>query len=114
MEDKIFSFVRNFKEYGYYKRNITAVAKLLKKKFPSLSEDECLAILNHYCALYEKVGNLVHSDKESVLLYYHDHKIKDWLLEKKILPDKKFEEKLNGEKLILTISYFIVHWAWIR
>jgi hypothetical protein len=36
MEEKLFSIVRNLREYGYYKKSDANAAKILRKAFPGI------------------------------------------------------------------------------
>ena len=113
-EDKVFSLVRNLKEYGYYKKDAKAASKLLSKAFPSVSENDAHEIIFRYAALYETLSLKIQDHKEEVLDYYNQNALKDWLVKQDYNFTNKDQLGLDEEKMALYFTGFLADWMIIR
>lgn len=113
-EDKVFSLVRNLKEYGYYKKDTDAASKLLRKAFPAFSIPEALEIIDCYSSVYEALSNRIKDNPIEVLAYYNRNDLEAWLDNKGFILTDKDKFGLNEKKLTASMAGFLVDWLVIR
>ncbi|MBU1509078.1 hypothetical protein KKD52_01855 [Myxococcota bacterium] len=123
MEEKLFSIVRNLREYGYYKKSDANAAKILRKAFPGIGVPESLAMIAHFGGLYARISDLIDANRVEALALYGEQRLEE-LLESALEPS--WLEQLAGLEqqpglephrvrcaphlLASMMGYFIVHW----
>lgn len=111
-DERIFSIVRNFVEYGYYKKNEALAIKTLAKHLPNITIPDCTAAFTNAVTIYHEASDDL------------DKRIRQ-CREKKQNPDVKQlqEEQIElfvrnnpgiSKKLIAMIVYWIYHWHYER
>jgi len=116
MEEKLFSIIRNLREYGYYRKSDTSAAKILRKAFPEISGPESLAVIAHFGSLYTRISDLVDAHRVEALALYGEHRLEE-LLESALEPSQLEQPGLEPQQLrcdphllASMMGYFIVHW----
>lgn len=114
IENRVFNLVRNFKQYGYYKKNLNNGYKLLNKSFPSISYDDCSKIINTYCIIFEKVGEYIIENRELSYLEYSNNTLERWLINGGFDMSLKDEYGINRNEITLMTAAFRIQWIIIR
>ncbi len=115
MEDKLFSIIRNLREYGNYGKSDAAAARILRKAFPGIGVPESLAMIAHYGGLYARLSDVIDAHRVEALALYGAHRLEE-LLDRELAPSvveppaRARQPGCDPRLLTSMMAYFIVHW----
>ncbi|HNT30641.1 MAG TPA: hypothetical protein PKL83_06850 [bacterium] len=115
LEEKVFSLVRNLREYGNYNKSLPHATRLLYCSRPDLTEQECSTIMNQYSRLYDRISQIISENSQTALLLYQKSKIDDWsLTQASPINANTTTCRIDEPWLIIRMANFIIDWSLVR
>lgn len=111
-DERIFSTVRNFVEYGYYKKSESLAIKTLSKHLPEIGIRDCTTSFRNAVRIYKEASD----DLDKNIREYREEK-KNTDIKKLLERQIELSEGKNpdtSKKLIGMIVYWLYHWHYER